>query len=136
MYGLGRLFNARVTTTTAALTVSLKDCGGVTFIGTGTSSGDVTFTQRTGPDATGSSAALTVDRWFGQTNGVWTQTLLDPEDDAFAMNVTLWAVEIDASELAAGYTHVTASAAAGTILVIQRDLHVMRKAANLRDIRT
>ncbi len=135
MYALGRLFNARITTTTAALTVSLDDCGGVTFFGTGTSSGDVTFTQRTGEDATGSSAALTVDRWFGQTNGVWTQTLLSPEDDAFAMNVTLWAVEIDADQLADGYKYVTASAAAGTIFMVKRDLHVQRKPANLRDVR-
>ncbi len=135
MYALGRLLNGRITTTTAALTVSLEDCGGVTIFGTGTSSGDVTFTQRTGADAGGSSTTLSLDRWYGQTNGVWTETLLSPEDDAFAMNVTLWAVEIDADQLADGYKYVTASAAAGTMFLIKRDLHVQRKPANLKDVR-
>ena len=135
MYSLGRLFNARLSTTTAALTVDLSDCGGVTIFGTGTGSGDVTFTQRTGPDGTGSSAALTVDRWYGQTSGVWTETLLSPEDDAFAMNVTLWAVEIDADQLSDNYRYVAASAAAGTLFLVKRDLHVQRKVSNLRDVR-
>lgn len=134
MEGLGRLYNARISTTTAALTVNLSDAGGVTIFGTGTSSGDVTFTQRTGPDGTGSSAALPIAKWYGQTNGVWTKTD-QTADDAFAMNVTLWAVEIDAIQLTDGYSYVTASAVAGTLFLVKRDLHVMRKAANLRDVR-
>ena len=134
MEGLGRLYNGRISTTTAALTVNLSDCGGVTIFGTGTSSGDVTFTQRTGPDGTGSSAALQITKWYGQTNGVWTATT-QAADDAFAMNVTLWAVEIDAIQLNDGYSYVAASAAAGTLFLVKRDLHVMRKAANLKDVR-
>lgn len=134
MQALGRLFNARISTTTAALTVGLYDADGVTIFGTGTSSGDVTFTQRTGPDATGSSAALTITEWWGQTNGVWSRTS-QAADDAFAMNVTLWAVEIEAEQLADGYSYVTASAAAGTMFLVKRGLKVARKPVNLRDIR-
>jgi hypothetical protein len=134
MEGLGRLYNARLSTTTAALTVSLKDCGGVTIFGTATSSGDVTFTQRTAADAGGSSLAYQVTRWYGQTSGVWALTT-QAADDAFAMNVTLWAVEISAASLADGYKYVTASAAAGTLLLVQHDLNVQRKPANLADIR-
>lgn len=135
MYALGRLLNTRLSATTSANTVNLSDAGGVTIFGTGTSSGDVTFTQRTGPDGTGSSSALFISRWWGQTNGVWTQTNLSPADDAFAMNVGLWCVEVDADQLADGYSYVAASAAAGTIFLVKRDLHVQRKAANLRDLR-
>jgi hypothetical protein len=132
--GLGRLFNARISTTTAALTVGMKDASAVTIFGTSTGAGDVTFTQRTGADATGSSAALPITVYYTQTNGVWTR-VTQTADDAFAMNVTLWAVPINNTQLSDGYKYVTASAAAGTLFLVKHDLTAPRTPANLPDIR-
>jgi hypothetical protein len=132
--GLGRLYNARITTTTAALTVSLAKAGGVSIFGTSTGAGDVTFTQRTAADAGGSSAALTITTYYTQTNGVWTK-VTQTADDAFAMNVTLWCVEVRAEQLSDGYKFVTASAAAGTMFLLTHDLRTGRAPANLPDIR-
>jgi hypothetical protein len=136
--GLGRLFNARVSTTTAALTVGLKDAAAVTIFGTGTSTNDITFTQRTGPDGTGSSAALHIDHYYTQTNGVWTRVAVgaaDVTDGVFAINATLWAVEVFGTQLDDGFTYVAASCSSGTFFLVQHDLVAQRAPASLADIR-
>lgn len=135
MYGLGRLYNQVTSATTAKVKASLRNCGGVTVTAIGATSGDVTlFTY----DAAGNETAFTtVYRYWTQASGVWTEHTNAGAAVTAITCVTggLLAVEVDAQELPAGAVQIAASHASGSFVITQRDLHIMRKPANMADAR-
>jgi hypothetical protein len=136
MYALGREVNAVTSATTAKVKASLRNCGGVTIFLIGATSGNATlFTY----DAAGNETAFTnVLRYFTQNNGVWTEVTNAGAAVSAITAATggLLCVEVDAQELPANAVQVAASHASGSFVIVQRDLHVQRKPANLPDARS
>ena len=75
---------------------------------------------------------IEVDR---RVNGVWTKVTQAAANTVTAGTGGLAVVEVDAESLPAGACYIAASHASGSFVLIQRDLHVMRRPTNLVDIR-
>lgn len=135
MYALGREFNALTSATTAKTRVALRDCGGVTIFLFGATSGDATIYQYTAASGGTETAFANITKYWRQNNGVWTAVTQAAAGTITAGTGGLAAVEMDAQDLADGYTHIGASHASGSFLIVTRDLHVQRNPVNLADIR-
>ena len=133
MEALGRLFN--VLSVADDVYVSMKECGGITFVCT-LAAGD-TWTLTEAKDAAGTDAAAlsTITRSHVQetVGAVWellTQTAASTEVTSSSQDVCV--IEVDATELSDGFDWVkVASTSTGTVVAIQRDLKEQRKPANL-----
>jgi len=119
--------------------VPLKDCGGVTFLCyLAAAAGDTyTLTEATSAGGGGAQVLATIKRyWTGNgVGGAWTlheQASGSTVVTAAATAENGMVVEVDATELSDGYTHIKlASTGAGLVTAIQRDLAVQRKPSNL-----
>lgn len=118
--------------------VNVRDCGGVTFLGYLASTTD-TFTVTEAKDAAGTGAQVltTVERFHTSdgVGGVWaltTQAAASTVVKGAGAGASAVVIEIEAPELSDTYKYVKVnSSGASTIAAIARDLHVMRKPANL-----
>ncbi|MEC3993994.1 hypothetical protein VSR01_10735 [Actinacidiphila sp. DG2A-62] len=160
MEGLGRLFNlaigaAPVDLSTAAVTgkrVSLQHASGITFLvfkGAGTAGDDPTITlqQHTAASGGTSSNLVAIDhyylkdaatlagteQWVEKTQAL-AATIADPGGaGTSAEHQQLLAIEVNATALSDGYTHVSlniadvgANAQLGAVLYVLHDLTVQR----------
>ncbi|MFK0140714.1 hypothetical protein [Streptomyces murinus] len=160
MEALGRLVDvcigaAPVDLSSAAVTgkrVALKGCGGLTIVvikGAGTAGDDPTFTlqQHTAASGGTSSNLAIIDHYYLKNattlagTETWTKvtqaaaaTIADPGGaGTSAESQQILAIEVDAAQLADGYTHVSLNCAdvgtnaqLGAILYFRRDLFVQR----------
>ncbi|WP_199572746.1 hypothetical protein [Streptomyces murinus] len=160
MEALGRLVDvcigaAPVDLSSAAVTgkrVALKGCGGLTIVvikGAGTAGDDPTFTlqQHTAASGGTSSSLAVIDHYYLKDAATlagteqWTKvtqsaaaTIADPGGaGTSAEHQQILAIEVDAAQLADGYTHVSLNVAdvgtnaqLGAILYFRRDLFVER----------
>lgn len=132
MEALGRLFN--VLATADDVYVDLTNCGGVTFIGVLAAGDTWTLTEQKA-DGSGDQVLTTMTRYHTQVTAgaAWvlsTQAAASTVVTTASQDVVC--IEVDATELSDTYTQVKlTSTSTGTVVAIQRDLHVMRKPANL-----
>jgi len=136
MEALGRLFN--VVANADDVYVNLRDAGGVTFVGFLAAGDTWTVTEAKDAAATGAQALATVERWHSQVTpgAAW---VLNTQSASAAFTSTasqdVVVVEIEAAELSDTYDYVKlTSTSTGTVQAILRDLHVMRKPANLASV--
>lgn len=135
MEALGRVFNAVTSATTGKTKVGLHNCGGVSVICIGATSGDVTLFSY---DAAGNETAFTnVLHYWTQNNGVWTEHSNAGAAVSAITCVTggLLCVEIDAAALPDGANRIAASHSSGSFVILQHTLHVQRRPSNLSDAR-
>jgi hypothetical protein len=132
MEALGRLFN--VVVNADDVYIPLHNAGGVSFAGFLAAGDTWTLTEQKA-DGSGDQALSTITRWYTQITpgAVWvkhTQAAASTVVTASTEDAVM--IEVDASELSAGYSQVKlASTSTGTVTAILRDLHVMREPANL-----
>jgi hypothetical protein len=126
MDALGRLLNAVTTATTAKARVALKDTSGVTILLIGATSGDATIYGYTAASGGTETAMAIVTKYWRQNAGVWTKVTQAAASTVTAGTGGLLAVEIDAVSLPDGYTHISASHATGSFVILPRDLFVQR----------
>lgn len=133
MEALGRLFN--VLPVADDVYVSMKDCGGITFVGVNAAGDTWTLTEAT--DAAGTSAAVlaTITRSHASaTNGAaWVLTTIAAASAVVtSASQDCVVIEVDDYELSDGKNWIKlTSTGTGTVVAIQRDLKVQRKPANL-----
>lgn len=133
MEALGRLFN--VLPVADDIYVSVKDCGGITFVGV-LAAGD-TWTLTEAKDAAGTDAAalatITRAHVSATVGAAWTlvtQAAASTVVTTASQDVVV--IEVDDYELSDGFDWVKlASTSTGTVFAIQRDLKVQRKPSNL-----
>jgi hypothetical protein len=137
MEALGREFNAIAVADNVY--VPVKDAGGVTFLCyLAAAAGDTyTLTEATSAGGGGAQVLATITRYWTSNGvgGAWTlhtQAAGSTVVTAAATAENGMVVEVDASELSDGFTHIKlASTGAGLVTAIQRDLVVQRNPANL-----
>lgn len=135
MEALGRLFNAGTSATTANTRFSLVDAAGVTIFLIGATSGNATIQEHNAASGGTSQNFAGITRYWTQNNGVWTAVTQAAAATVTAATGGLLAVEIDGTSLSDGFTHISASHASGSFVVVTRDLLTQRWPANLRDLR-
>lgn len=130
---LGRLFN--VLPTADDVYVSLKDCGGVTFICVNAAGETWTLTEASDSAGTGSAvlATITTAHVSATVGAAWsrvTQAAASTLVTTASQDVAI--IEVDDYELSDGKDWVKlTSTSTGTVVAITRDLKVGRKPANL-----
>lgn len=134
MEALGRLFNCATSATTAATPFSLKDAGGATIILIGATSGNATIQEAQDSAGTGAQNLPIFDHYYRQNAGTWTRVTQAAAATVTAGTGGLLVAEVDAGQLSDGYTHVTASHASGSFLILPRDLLVQRAPVSLRSV--
>ncbi len=133
MEALGRLIN--VLPLADDVYVPMKDCGGITFIGYNASGDTWTLTEAKDASGTGAQVLATIERfhtqatsgaaWVKGTQAAGSAVTTTSSQDAIC-------IEVEAPELSDTYKYVKlTSTSTGTVVAIQRDLHVMRAPANL-----
>lgn len=133
MDALGREFN--VLPVADDVYVDVRNCGGITFVGVNAAGDTWTLTEATTQGGAGSQVLSTLDRYFtaATVGAAWverTQAVGSAITTTSAQDVIV--IELDAIELSDGYGWVKlTSTSTGTVVAIQRDLHVQRKPANL-----
>jgi hypothetical protein len=133
MEALGRLFN--VLPVADDIYVSMKDVGGITFVGV-LAAGD-TWTLTEAQDAAGTGAAVLTTMTHYYTAATVGAAWVERSQAAASTIVTtsaqdVVAVTISAAELSDGFDWVKlASTSTGTVFAIQHDLLVQRKPSNL-----
>ncbi|MEV0115872.1 hypothetical protein AB0H77_21925 [Streptomyces sp. NPDC050844] len=134
MDALGRLFNAATSATTTATPFSLKDAGGATIILIGATSGNATIQEAQDAAGTGAQNLAVFTKYFRQNGGTWTKVSQAAAATVTAGTGGLLVAEVDAAQLSDGYTHITASHASGSFVILPRDLTARRTPANLRSV--
>lgn len=134
MEALGRLFNAGTSATTANTRFGMADSPAVTILLIGATSGNATIQEHSAASGGTSQNLATVTRYWRQNNGVWTLVTQAAAATVTAGTGGLLAVEIEATKLSDGFTHISASHASGSFVVLPHDLKTQRTPANLRDI--
>lgn len=127
MDALGRLFNAATSATTAATAFGLKDAGGATIILIGATSGAATIQEAQDSAGTGAQNLAVFTKYYRQNSGVWTKVTQAAAATVTAGTGGLLAVEVEASQLSDGFTHITCSHASGSFVILPRDLNTKRK---------
>lgn len=134
MRALGRLFNAATSATTTATPFGLKDAGGATIVLIGATSGAATIQEAQDSAGTGAQNLAIFTEYYRQASGVWTKVTQAAGATVTAGTGGLLVAEVDAAQLSDGYTHITASHASGSFVILPRDLTVQRDPANLRSV--
>ncbi len=133
MEALGRLIN--VLPVADDVYIDVRNCGGITFVCTNTAGDTWTLTEATAQAGTGAQVLSTIDKYYtsATVGAAWverTQAVGSAFTTTSAQDVAI--LELDAIELSDGYGWVKlTSTSTGTVVAIQRDLHVQRKPANL-----
>ncbi|MCX4703871.1 hypothetical protein [Streptomyces sp. NBC_01373] len=134
MDALGRLFNAATSATTTATPFHLKDSGGATIILIGATSGAATIQEAQDSAGTGAQNLAVFTKYYRQNSGTWTKVTQAAGATVTAGTGGLLVAEVDAAQLSDGYTHITASHASGSFVILPRDLTTQRKPENLRSV--
>lgn len=135
MEGLGRVFN--VVPEASGLHIPLQDAEAITFVGYEDGGATNIAFNESKSTAGASEQDLEVVARYWTSNGVggaWTLRTQTAEDEVDPSDDTAqdgWLVTIRAAELSDGFTHVEATADAGTCFAILHDLTVQRDPANL-----
>lgn len=124
--GLGRLFNAATSATTAATEINLAEAGGATILLIGATSGNATIQEAQNAAGDGAQNLPVFTHYWRQNAGVWTKVTQSAAATVTAGTGGLLAVEVDARQLSDGYTHITCSHASGSFVILPRDLMVQR----------
>jgi hypothetical protein len=133
MYALGRLFN--VLPVADDVYVSMKNCGGITFVGVLTTGDTWTLTEAKDAAGTSSQVLATITEFHTSVTvgSAWvkgTQAAGSAVTTSSAQDVIV--IEVDAAEMSDTYTHLKlTSTSTGIVIALQRDLTVQRKPANL-----
>lgn len=140
MYGLGRLYNAMTSATTAATPWSMIDCATVTIFAIGATSGNATIQQLTAASGgtavnyDGSDAAhgAGITKYYRWNNGLWTAVTQAAAATFTCGTGGLAACEINEESLSDGYKYLSVSHGTASFVVVQGALEVQRYAPNLR----
>lgn len=136
MEALGREFN--IVANASGTYVNLRDAGGVSFLCFNASGDTYTLTEAKDAAGTGAQVLATIERFHVQATpgAAWalvTQAAASTIVPTASQDVAV--VEVEAPELSDTYKYVKLTATgAGTVQAILRDLHVMRKPANLASV--
>lgn len=136
MFSLGRDFNAYLQAGAGTQRINLKAADGVTFFVFGATSGNVTLTEANAATGGTSQVLPRIDRYWSQTNGVWTRTT-QAAGSTFALSSgpALWCFEVETSMLDDGFSYVYANHATAQVLMLPRGLEQQRNPTFLADIR-
>lgn len=133
MEALGRLINPLVTADDVY--VSVKNCGGITFLCLNAAGETWTLTEAKDAAGTGAQVLTTITRYHtsATVGAVWlkhTQAAASTVVSTASEDVVV--IEVEAAELSDTYDYIKlASTGSGTVVAIQRDLSVQRAPANL-----
>ncbi len=145
MEAIGRLFDATNSPTTTATYVNMQDCSGLTVLLVG-SSGVANATVTIAKDAAGTGAVTYtgadaahgdgITKYLLKSSGVWT---VNTQAAAATVPTTATASDITAFFIPATglpdlYKYVKVSHATAQCVLVQHDLLVSRKPANLRNV--
>ena len=139
MEALGRMFNVGTTATTAKTYFNVTACAAVEIILIGATSGNATVYIAEDNAATGEVAYTGADSAHGdgltyywtQASGLWTKHTQAVASTFTAATGGLAVCWVPMTGLPAAYTHITASHASGSFLIVPHDLTVQRGPANL-----
>jgi hypothetical protein len=131
MRGLGRLFNAQVSATTAAVRVNLKNAQAVTIFAYNATSGVATIQECNAASGGTAQNLAAITTYYTSVSGVWTKVTQVAAATFTLVTGGLAAVEIDATQLSAGFTYITASHASGSFLILPHGLTSQRKPESL-----
>lgn len=133
MDALGRVFNPLATADDVY--VSMRDCGGITFICTLAAGDTWTLTEASDAAGTGAAVLATMDHYAVQitAGAVWqelTQTAASTIVTTASQDVMV--VTVNQAELSDGKDWIKiASTSTGTVVALQHDLKVQRAPAKL-----
>lgn len=133
MKGLGNTLN--VLPVADDVYVSLRDCGGITFVGVLTTGDTWTLTEAKDAAGTGAQVLATISEshysvtvgsaWIKQTHANVSAVTTTASQDVIC-------IEVEAAELSDTFDWVKlTSTSTGIVIAIQRELHVQRTPANL-----
>jgi thiamine phosphate synthase YjbQ (UPF0047 family) len=128
---LGRQFNVVTSATTAATRVNLKNASGVTIVAIGATSGAVTIQEANAASGGTAQNLAAITTYYTQASGVWTKVTQAAGATFTCVTGGLAVAEIDAQQLSSGFTYITASHSAASMVIIVHSLEVQRKPENL-----
>lgn len=134
MEGLGRLFNAATSATTAGVRVNLENAAAVTFVLIGATSGAATISESNAASGGTTQSLAKITQYYTQVNGVWTKVTQAAAATVTAATGGLLAVHVSANSLSDGFKYLSASHSAGSFVYLLHDLEVMRTPENLKAV--
>jgi len=137
MEGLGREFN--VVPIASGVAIALKDCDGVTFVGSAAATFSLTIATSFGGTYRAGSfftpAWVPLDHYYqaAATNGTaqYTRVAQTAADNVVQAGAFTTVLFLSQDSLPDGYTYVKCTASAGGLVAITHDLDVQRKPQNL-----
>lgn len=132
MEALGRLVNVLASADDSY--INMRNARGVLFVANQATPETLTLTEARDNAGTGAQVLATIDRYYSSaTNGAtWTLRTQTAAGTIVTQADDIVAVDIMATELSDGFTHVKlAGSGSGVIVGITHDLHVQRAPQNL-----